>query len=95
MLRHPSRVAGPYRVNFSPEAWKKVGLMPSSTFQSLQEALERIAREMGSARPEGEDSSSALHAEVEGLVVIYQRDDASMTLTLVDILRAAPVPPGS
>ena len=81
----PSRVAGPYRVNFSPDAWKQIGRISSGAFFAIQEALERIAGQMGSARPQDEGAHTELHIEVGGLRVIYQRDDETRTLTLVDI----------
>ncbi len=68
--------------------------MPAATFRALQETLEHIASTMGSVRPEGEDSRSELSATVEGLTVIYQRDDALRTLTLVDILQDSIGPAG-
>jgi hypothetical protein len=87
------RDVGPYKVIFSSDAWKKVGLIPGGTFLLLQQALERIANEMGSRRPEGEDSSSELRTNVQGLTIRYQRDDAARTLTLVDIIQAPKEPP--
>jgi mRNA-degrading endonuclease RelE of RelBE toxin-antitoxin system len=92
MRRSPSRVAGPYRVNFSPEAWKKIGRISSGAFFALQEALEHIAGEMGSERPHDEGAHSELHTEVEGLRVIYQRDDDTRTLTLLEIRPASSAP---
>jgi hypothetical protein len=88
------RVPGPYKVIFSSEAWKKVGQMPAGTFVLLEQALERIANEMGSTRPEGEDSHSELRTGVQGLTILYQRDDAARTLTLVDIIQALKDPLG-
>ncbi len=81
-------VMGPYRVILSSDAWKKVGLIPGGTFAQLQQKLEHVANELGSARPEGEDSQSELRMNVQGLTVLYQRDDAARTLTLVDIFQA-------
>jgi mRNA-degrading endonuclease RelE of RelBE toxin-antitoxin system len=85
MRRSPFRVAGPYHVNFSPEAWKQIGRISSGTFFALQETLERIAGEMGSVRPQDEGAHSELHTDVEGLRVIYRRDDETRTLTLLEI----------
>jgi mRNA-degrading endonuclease RelE of RelBE toxin-antitoxin system len=85
MSRASPRTVGPYRVNFSPEAWKQVGRISSGAFFSLQESLESIAGRMGSERPTDEGAHSELHAEVAGLRVIYQRDDETRTLTLLDI----------
>lgn len=85
MTSSPSRVAGPYRVNFSPEAWKQIGRLSSGAFFAIQETLERIAGRMGSARPQDEGAHTELHTDVAGLRVIYQRDDETRTLTLLDI----------
>lgn len=71
----------------------KVGQLPGGPFAQLQQALERIANEMGSVRPEGEDSQSELRTDVRGLTILYQRDDATRTLTLVDIIQALKEPP--
>jgi mRNA-degrading endonuclease RelE of RelBE toxin-antitoxin system len=85
MPASPRTVTGPYRVNFAPEAWKQVGRIPSSAFASLQEALERIASEMGTERPPQEGAHFELQFEVEAFRVIYQRDDETRTLTLLAI----------
>ncbi len=81
-------VVDPYKVIFASDAWKKVGLIPGGTFAQLQQALEHVANELGSVRPVGEDSQSELRMNVQGLTVLYQRDDTARTLTLVDILQA-------
>jgi hypothetical protein len=84
MDRSVHRVAGQYRVTFSPEAWRLIGIMPSAAFQSLQLALERIA---GSPPPVAADAPSPLRATLDGLTVVYELDEADRTLRVVDILR--------
>lgn len=84
MLRPIHRVAGSYRVTFSPEAWRLIGSMPSATFQSLQRALERIAYAPGRAAAE---ASIPLSATLDGLTVVYELNDAERSLTVVNILR--------
>jgi mRNA-degrading endonuclease RelE of RelBE toxin-antitoxin system len=82
----------PYRVTFAATAWKQVGRISSGAFFELQATLERIAREMGSERPQDEDAHSELQTEVAGLRVTYQRDDQTQTVTLLDI-QAVPSEP--
>jgi hypothetical protein len=90
MLRSRARAAaGPYRVTFSSDAWKKIGLSPTATFQALQYALDSIASTLGARRPPGEGAQSELCTQVAGLLIIYQRDDATRTLTVVDFLPAS------
>jgi hypothetical protein len=78
------RVAGSYRVTFSPEAWRLIGSMPSNTFQSLQRALERIA---DSPRRAGMEPAPDLSATLDNLTIIYKLNDAERVLTVVNILR--------
>jgi hypothetical protein len=85
MERSVHRVAGAYRVTFSPEAWRLIGIMPSATFQSLQRALDRIA---DSPRRVATEVQSRLSATLDGLTVVYELDDAERTLTVVNIFRA-------
>jgi hypothetical protein len=87
MLRSTHRVAGSYRVTFSPEAWRLIGIMPSETFQSLQRALDRIASSpiRGTA-----GASTGLSATLDGLTVVYELNDADRILIVVNILRAEP-----
>lgn len=86
MLRSGVRGVAPYRVTFSCDAWKKICLSPSSTFQSLQQAVDSIAGVMGGRRPLGEDARTELCAQSSGLLISYQRDDATRTVTIVDFL---------
>jgi hypothetical protein len=85
MERSAHRVAGPYRVTFTPEAWRLIGTMSSATFQSLQRALERIA---DAPRRGASEGASQLSATLEGLTVIYGVDDAERTLSVMNILQA-------
>ena len=80
------RVAGSYRVIFSPEAWRLIGSMPSSAFQSLQLALERIA---GAPRRTGPEPQPDLSATLDDLTIVYTLNEAERVLTVVNILRAA------
>jgi type IV secretory pathway ATPase VirB11/archaellum biosynthesis ATPase len=79
------RVAGPYRVTFSPEAWRLIGSMPSSTFQSLQRALERIA---DVPRRTGSEAEPVLSATLDDLTIVYKLNDAERVLTVVNLFRA-------
>jgi hypothetical protein len=88
MLRSPIRIASPYRVTFSAEAWKRVGLLPYPTFQKLRVALDSLASTLGARRPPGEDADTELQTSAAGLLLLYQRDDKTRTLTLVDFLPA-------
>jgi mRNA-degrading endonuclease RelE of RelBE toxin-antitoxin system len=86
MLRPSARVAGPYRVTFSPEAWRKIGLIPSSTFEALQVAVDRLASNLGSRSLPGEDAHTKQRLRAAGLHIVYQRDDETRTLTVVEFL---------
>jgi hypothetical protein len=85
MQRPVHRVAGTYRVNFSPEAWRLIGIMPSTVFQSLQRALELLADASRRASPE---SPAELSATLDDLTILYTLNDAERVLTVVNILRA-------
>jgi mRNA-degrading endonuclease RelE of RelBE toxin-antitoxin system len=86
MQRPVHRVAGTYRVNFSPEAWRLIGSMPSSTFQSLQRALERLAD--SPRRGAAAEAPSTLSATLDDLTIVYELNDMERTLTVVNIIRA-------
>lgn len=60
--------------------------MPSSTFQSLQRALERIA---DSPRRAGAESIPELSATLDDLTITYKLNDAERVLTVVNIFRVA------
>jgi hypothetical protein len=84
-MSHPAhRVAGRYRVTFSPEAWKLIGLMPSAIFQSLQVMLEHLA---DAPRRLAEVPSTEMSVTMDHLTVVYRLDDKERTLTVLDIQR--------
>lgn len=85
MLRPIHRVAGSFRVTFSPEAWRLIGSMPSALFQSLQHALERLANSPSRGALE---VATPLSATLDELTVIYELNEAARTLTVVNLLRA-------
>ncbi len=86
-LRHRSHA--PYRVHYSPQAWREVGRMPAETFLALQELLERMgdaAHRVPAAAP-GEPSRQVLPGH--GLELEYTWDEPSRTLTLLSLERVA------
>jgi len=87
MQRSVYRVAGSYRVTFSPEAWRLIGIMPSATFQSLQVSLERMATAPRRMATEGH---SQLSATMDGLTVVYELNEAARTLTVLSVHRTEP-----
>ncbi|WP_164017525.1 type II toxin-antitoxin system RelE family toxin [Pyxidicoccus trucidator] len=80
MHRIVPKASGPYRVVFTPQTWKQIGLMPTALFDAFQGAVDNLASSPGKVPP------SPL--AVDGLVVTYERDDAARVITLVDITRA-------
>lgn len=77
----------PYRVHYSPQAWREVGRMPAETFLALQELLERMG-DAAHRTPEaasGEPARQALPGH--GLVLEYTWDERSRTLTLMALER--------
>jgi hypothetical protein len=87
MDRSIHRVAGPYRVTFSQQAWRLIGTMPAATFQSLQQVLDRIAEAPHRVATGGQ---SRLSASLDGLTVVFELDDAARTLTVVDVVETGP-----
>jgi hypothetical protein len=87
MPRPIHRVAGSYRVTFSPEAWRLIGIMPSATFQSLQNTLDHIATVSSRGTAE---VLAPLSETLGGLTVVYSLNDTERILTVVNILRAGP-----
>ena len=81
MLRSYTRVAGPYRVTFSPEAWREIGRLSGGTFLALQETLDRIAQQ-GNATPTGGSAPQEVTFQLRTLVIQCERDDATRTLTV-------------
>lgn len=88
MFRQHSRVAGAYRVTFSPEAWKEIGRLSSTTFMALQEALDQLAQQ---GRPgSSSEPNTAISFMVDCLRVHCERDEQSRTLILQRVTPAAP-----
>jgi hypothetical protein len=81
MLRSYTRVAGPYRVTFSPEAWKEIGRLSGGTFLALQETLDRIAQQGQSPAAE-KGAPTEITFKLRSLVIHCERDEASRTLTV-------------
>jgi hypothetical protein len=48
--------------------------------------MEEIAKTLGSSRPPGEDGTTEMRAHAAGIQIIYLRDDATRTVTLLDFL---------
>jgi hypothetical protein len=92
MHRHLPRVASPYRVVFTPQAWREIGLMPTARFEAFQHAVDDLAVKCGRLNVPATGHPELLRFSVEGLVVTYERDDAGRTLKLVDLLRAPESP---
>ncbi len=86
MHRLIPRATGPYRVVFTPRAWKEIGLMPTARFDALQRTLDDLAAKCGRLSPPA-GPSLQLRLTVNALVVTYERDDAARIITLVDITR--------
>ncbi|HEX8706177.1 MAG TPA: hypothetical protein VF815_45505 [Myxococcaceae bacterium] len=85
MIRSYTRVAGPYRVTFSPEAWKEIGRLSGGTFLALQETLDRIAQQAPSTVP-ADSGPEEITFKLRGLVIQCERDDTSRTLTVQRLL---------
>lgn len=85
MDRSIHRVAGPYRVTFSPDTWKLIGTMPTAIFQSLQRALESIAEVPHQGSTEG---PGWRRAALDGLTVVYELDHSARTLTVLEVVEA-------
>jgi plasmid stabilization system protein ParE len=85
MQRLSHRVAGTYRVTFSPEVWRLIGSMPAESFQQLQVALERLADAPHRGIPEVQ---SRRRASLKGLTIVYELDEAERFLTVVSVVRA-------
>jgi len=81
MLRSHTRVAGPYRVTFSPEAWREIGRLPGGTFLALQETLDRIAQQ-GLGPVPAESAPKEITFKLRTLVIQCEQDDATRTLTV-------------
>lgn len=88
MTRPPSALPPYYRVDLSPQAWKEVGCVPADDFQVLQDVIELLAVE-GTPYEQGQGPHSVT---VAGFVVLYTRDEAERTLTLLRVTRALQQP---
>lgn len=93
MHRIAPRVSGPYRVVFTPQTWKEIGLMPTALFDALQGAVDTLAMQCGRSSEPASEAPRRQRLTVEALVVTYERDDAARVITLVDISRASPLSP--
>ena len=93
MLRSYTRVAGPYRVTFSPEAWKEIGRLSGGTFLALQETLDRIAQQGLSTVP-ADSAPKEITFKLRSLVIHCERDDSSRTLTVQRLLTVKEDPVG-
>ncbi len=76
----------PYRIEYAPSTWNRIGLMPAKEFQAVREVLERLADEAALAPRPHPEPECPLSVSVEGKVLVYARDDAQRMLTLLDIL---------
>ena len=92
MHRTLPRAAGPYRVVFSPQAWREIGLMPTERFDEFQRGVDDLAAKCGRQGAPASPQPARLSLAVGPLVVHYERDDATRTLLLVDIHRAPSSP---
>jgi hypothetical protein len=59
--------------------------MPAVTFQSLQRVLDRIAEAPHRVAAEGARRTAIL----DGLMVVFELDDAARALTVVDVVEKA------
>jgi mRNA-degrading endonuclease RelE of RelBE toxin-antitoxin system len=92
MVHPPPQKSGPYRVRFSPAIWPLVGRMPSDGFRALQEVLERIATEADHTPAQGEGAKVSRRIAVDNQVLVYEQDDATRTVTLLELIRPAEAP---
>jgi len=87
----PHRSA-PYQVAFSPQAWLQIGQMPHRTFRALQAALDGITQELDAVPKKSGSAGTEGSTTAGGVVITYQRDDATRSLTVLDV-RPAPSKP--
>lgn len=85
--------SGPYRVVFTPQAWREIGLMPTVLFDAFQRAVDDLAAKCARLNVSASELPSSSRFTVEALVVAYERDDAGRTLTLVEISRLPAISP--
>jgi len=88
MLPRPdtTRTTDPYRIEFAPATWNRIGLMPTNEFLAVRKELERLAAEAGLAPGPSEARGTSPRVTVEDKVLVYARDDGQRTVTLLDIL---------
>jgi hypothetical protein len=84
-LRHRSHA--PYRVHYSPQAWREVGRMSAETFLALQDVLERLG-DPAYRGPEAAPGEPIRHMlSGHALVLEYTWEERSRTLTLLALER--------
>jgi hypothetical protein len=93
MLPRPAtpRATDPYRIEFAPATWNRIGLMPTDEFLAVRKELERLATEAGLS-PQPSEQPVVLRGAVDDKVLVYARDDDQRTVTLLDILRRPEAP---
>ena len=87
MHRTLPRPSGPYRVVFTPQTWKEIGLMPTPLFDAFQQAVDELASKCARLTAPTSERPALSRFTVDTLVVTYERDDAARSLTLVEISR--------
>lgn len=88
MLRSLPRIAGPYRVVFTPQTWKAIGQMPTALFDALEQAVDDLAEKCGRLNASMPQVQGPLRLTVEGLTILYERDDTARVITLTEIVQA-------
>ena len=77
-----------YRVDISPDAWVRIGMLPTSVFRRIQDELTRIA-EVETARDSGSDLAEALDAtlafSIDHHTVYYLIESRTRSVTLLDV----------
>jgi mRNA-degrading endonuclease RelE of RelBE toxin-antitoxin system len=89
MARPPSRGEDPYRISFDASAWHEVGRLSRDTFEALRQAVEAGVKEIENSPPGEHGAQTKLRITAAGLMIVYQRDDATRTLTVLEIHPAA------
>jgi mRNA-degrading endonuclease RelE of RelBE toxin-antitoxin system len=92
MLRSLPRAQGPYRVVFTPKAWKAIGQMPTAMFDVFEQAVEDLADKCGRLNASTPGVQRPLRLTVGTVEIHYERDDATRVITLVGITQAASEP---
>jgi mRNA-degrading endonuclease RelE of RelBE toxin-antitoxin system len=89
MLRSLPAAAGPYRVVFTPQTWKSVGQMPTERFDAFEQVVDDLAEKCGRLNASGARVQGPLRLSVDGLVILYERDDTARVITLIDIVHTS------